>query len=148
MVGKVKNKMAKIQTQMIWYTSHAVCKVWSLVRSFSSKNNFYYFISKLETQYPVDSMELKTPFFQKVVYEDDFERSISLKVGDIKIEYSFSKALEESNVIPLFEYEPEREIIEALVKMQRTDHHNASVFNLVKHRKERADGDKYRKSNS
>jgi hypothetical protein len=93
-------------------------------------------------------MELKTPFFQKVVYEDDFERSISLKVGNIKIEYSFSKALEESNVIPLFEYEPEREIIEALVKMQRTDHHNASVFNLVKHRKERADGDKYRKSNS
>ena len=148
MLDNHKYNMTKITTQINWYLAHIICKVWLWGRSFSSKNNFDYFISKLETQYPVDSKKLQVPYFQKLVYEDDFERSISLKVGQVKIEYSFSKPLEKTNLIPLFGYEPEREIIKSLYHMTKTDHHNASVFNLVKHRKEKSDGVKFRKDNS
>jgi len=144
--NKYKN-MAKITTQMTWYTSHAVCKVWSWVRSFSSKNNFDYFIKKLDAHYPIDTKDLKTSFVEKVVYEDDFERSVSLRLGNVVIEYAFSKAQKETNLIPLFEYKPESEIIKSLIHMTKKDHHNASVFTLAKHRKEQ-DGTKYRKSNS
>ena len=32
------------------------------------------------------------------------------------------------------------EVIKALIEMTRVSHHNASVFSLAKHRKEKADG--------
>ena len=144
--NKYKN-MAKITTQMTWYTSHAVCKVWAWVRSFSSKNNFDYFIKKLDAHKPIDAKDLKTSFVEKVVYEDDFERSVSLRLGNVVVEYAFSKTQGETNLIPLFEYKPESEIIKTLLHMTKKAHHNASVFTLAKHRKEQ-DGTKDRKSNS
>ena len=44
---------------------------------------------------------------------------------------------------------PKDEVIKTILEMTRQSHHNASVLNLAKHRKERkADGTNYRKSNS
>ena len=40
------------------------------------------------------------------------------------------------------------EVIKGLVHITRQSHHYASVFSLAKHRKEKSDGVKYRKSNT
>ena len=149
---KIKIQMAKLTTQITWYLAHGICRVWAWARSFRSKNNFDYFIKNLRTQYPTcnkagDASIAGLPFISKLVYEDEFERSVSLKIGDIVIEYSFTRTLEEINVPPLYEKEPEREIIKALVHMIKQTHHNASVLQFSKHRKEQ-DGVEYRKDNS
>ena len=150
---KIKIKMAKLTTQITWYLAHGVCRVWAWARGFSSKNNFDYFIKNLRTQYPAcnksgDASVAGLPFISKqLVYEDEFERSTSLKIGDIVIAYSFTRTLEEINVPPLYEKEPQREIISALVHMTKQTHHNASVLQFSKHGKEQ-DGVKYRKDNS
>ena len=88
----------------------------------------------------------KTFFSKTILVNDQYQRSCSLKIGDIVVEYSFNKTLKEYS-IPLF-YEPKDEVIKTILEMTRQSHHNASVLNLAKHRKEKADGTNYRKSNS
>ena len=150
----VKDKqMAKLTTQTTLLVAHAICSVWKWGRKLGNKNNFDYFIRDLSTQYPTtnkmaEASLASSPFISKVVLVDDeYERSISLKVGDIAIEYSFDKTLKENNVTPLFRYEPREEVIKALIKITQQRHYNSSVLQFSKHRKEQ-DGDKYRKSNS
>jgi hypothetical protein len=134
-------KMAKLTTQITSLLAHGVCKVWAYGRSFSkNKNNFDYFI-RLER--PSVS---KRPFIMKKIYEDDYERSVKLKIGEVVIEYSFSKTLEE-NITELFPTTGQDKILSALLTITRQTHHNNSVLEFSKHRKEQ-DGVKYRKSNS
>jgi hypothetical protein len=138
-------KMAKIQTQIISILAHGTCKIWAFGRSFSDKNNFDYFIRAVRPS------PTKLPFIKKQVYEDDNERSVTLKIGEVVIEYSFSKTKEETdtNITPLFksEYEPRDEVIKALVSITRQTHHNNSVLQFSNNRKER-DGSKYREGNT
>jgi hypothetical protein len=74
-----------------------------------------------------------------------------LKIGDIVIEYSFSKPLEEvdSNVCELFptDYDPRDEVLKALVSITRQQHHNNSVLQFSNNRKEN-DGSKHREGNT
>ena len=136
-------KMAKIQTQIISVLAHGVCKVWKFCRN--DKNNFDYFIRAVR-QTPTDF-----PYIKKVVYEDDYERSVTLKIGEVVIEYSFGKTQEEtvSNVTPLFksEYDAGEEVIKALVTITHQSHHNNSVLQFSKNGR-RTDGSKYREGNS
>ena len=145
MLDKINKKMAKLTTQITSILAHGLCKVWALGRSFSDENNFDYFIRTVRPS------PTAYPFIKKVVYEDDKERSVSLKIGDIVIEYSFSKKPEEvdSNVCELFatDYDPRDEVLKALVSITRQQHHNNSVLQFSKHRKDN-DGVKYRKSSS
>ena len=136
-------KMAKLETQIISVLAHGVCRVWALCRN--DKNNFDYFIRAVR-QSPTPF-----PYIKKQVFEDDYERSVSLKIGEVVIEYSFSKTLEEvdSNVCPLFkdEYDAGDEVVKALVSITRQSHHNNSVLQFSSNRKEK-DGSKYREGNT
>ena len=136
-------KMAKLETQIISVLAHGVCRVWALCRN--DKNNFDYFIRAVR-QSPTPF-----PYIKKQVFEDDYERSVSLKIGEVVIEYSFSKTLEEvdSNICPLFkdEYDAGDEVVKALVSITRQSHHNNSVLQFSNNRKEK-DGSKYREGNS
>ena len=141
MLAYKDKKMAKLTTQITSLLAHGVCKVWAYGRSFSKdKNNFDYFI-RLERP-----SVAKRPFVKKKIYEDDYERSVKLKIGEVVIEYSFGKTLEE-NITELFPTTGQDKILSALLTITRQTHHNNSVLHISKHRKEQ-DGVKYRKSNS
>ena len=141
MLAYKDKKMAKLTTQITSVLAHGVCKVWAYGRSFSrDKNNFDYFI-RLERP-----SVAKRPFIMKKIYEDDYERSVKLKIGEVVIEYSFGKTLEE-NITELFPTTGQDKVLSALLTITRQTHHNNSVFELSKHRKEQ-DGVKYRKSSS
>jgi len=144
MLDKVNKKMAKLTTQITSILAHGLCKVWALGRSFNDKNDFDYFIRAVRPS------PTKLPYIKKLVYEDDKERAVTLKIGNIVIEYSFSKTKEvDSNVADLFEtkYDARDEVIKAIVSITTQTHHNNSVLQFSKHRREN-DGVKYRKSNS
>ena len=132
-------KMAKLETQIISVLAHGVCRVWALCRN--DKNNFDYFIRAVR-QSPTPF-----PYIKKQVFEDDYERSVKLKVGEVVIEYSFGKTLEE-NITELFPTTGQDKVLSALLTITRQTHHNNSVFEFTKHRKEKADGVEYRKSSS
>jgi len=141
MLAYKDKKMAKLTTQITSLLAHGVCKVWAYGRSFSKdKNNFDYFI-RLERP-----SVAKRPFIMKKIYEDDYERSVKLKIGEVVIEYSFGKTLEE-NITELFPTTGQDKVLSALITITQQTHHNNSVLELSKHRKER-DGVEYRKSNS
>ena len=141
----IKN-MAKMTNKAIWAISHLYCKVWFWGRcTLRNKNDFDYFISDLRTDN--SPIKFQTFFQKKVIVNDDIERSVAVRFGDIQIEYSFTKKKKEDNLIHLFGYDAMEEVIKALVQMTKTAHHNASVFSLAKRRKEK-DGIKYRKSSS
>ena len=135
--------MANFNTQITSLIAHGVCKVWAWGRSFSSdKNNFDYFIRTVRpTVAPT-----KRPYIMKAVYEDDYERSVKLKIGKVVIEYSFGKTPKE-NIQELFPTTGQDKVISALIQMTQQTHYNNSVLELSKHRKEN-DGSKYRKSSS
>ena len=142
----IKN-MAKMTNKAIWAISHLYCKVWFWGRcTLRNKSNFDYFISDLRTEN--SPIKFQTFFQKKVIVNDDRERSVAVRFGDIQIEYSFTKKKKEDNLIHLFGYDAMEEVIKALVQMTKTAHYNASVFSLAKRRKEKADGGKYRKSSS
>ena len=149
-MDKLKVNMAKYLTQAIWLLSHAYCRCWKLGRNLFRKSDFDYFIRNLQTQYPTATGIWTKPFFHKVeLVNNEYEKSRSVKIGNVTIEYSFDKTVKKNNVVSLFGYDAMEEVIKALVFITRQSHHNASVLNLAKHRKERkADGTKYRKSNS
>ena len=141
MLAYKDKKMAKLTTQITSLLAHGVCKVWAYGRSFSkNKNNFDYFI-RLERP-----SVAKRPFIMKKIYEDDYERSVKLKIGEVVIEYSFGKTLEE-NITELFPTTGQDKVLSALITITQQTHHNNSVLELSKHRKEN-DGSKYRKSSS
>ena len=145
MVRINKKNMAKLITQLIWVLSHLYCKVWYFFRcTLRNKSDFDYFISNLRTE---NSPIRFASFFQKkITFSDDREKSAAVRIGDIQIEYSFTKN-KKDNLVHLFGYDAMEEVIKALIKMTRVSHHNASVFSLAKRRKEK-DGTKYRKGNS
>ena len=141
MLAYKDKKMAKLTTQITSLLAHGVCKVWAYGRSFSrNKNNFDYFI-RLERP-----SVAKRPFIMKKIYEDDYERSVKLKIGEVVIEYSFGKTLEE-NITELFPTTQQDKVLSALLTITRQTHHNNSVLEISKHRKEK-DGVEYRKSSS
>ena len=141
MLAYKDKKMAKLTTQITSLLAHGICKVWAYGRSFSkNKNNFDYFI-RLERP-----SVAKRPFIMKKIYEDDYERSVKLKIGEVVIEYSFGKTLEE-NITELFPTTGQDKVLSALITITQQTHHNNSVLELSKHRKEN-DGSKYRKSSS
>ena len=145
---KLKKQMAKIITQSIWVLSHIYCWVWKLGRNLFRKSDFDYFIRNLQTQYPTTTGIWTKPFFHKVVLvNDDYEKSRSVKIGNVTIEYSFDKTIKKP-VVNILGYDAMEEVLKGLVHITRQSHHNASVFNLAKHRKEQTDGGKYRKSNT
>ena len=140
--------MAKLVTQSIWVLSHIYCWVWKFGRNLFRKSDFDYFIRNLQKQYPTTSGIWTKPFFHKVdLVNDDYEKSRSVKIGNVTIEYSFDKTIK-TPVVHLFGYDAMDEVLKGLVHITRQSHHNASVFNLAKHRKEQTDGGKYRKSNT
>ena len=143
-----KLTMAKYITQAIYGLAHAYCWTWKFGRSLFRKSDFDYFIRNLQTQYPTNNGIWTKPFFHKVVLvNDDYEKSRSVKIGNITIEYSFDKTIKQP-IVHLFGYDAMTEVIKGLVHITRQSHHNASVFSLAKHRKEKSDGVKYRKSNT
>ena len=143
---KLKKQMAKIITQSIWVLSHIYCWVWKFGRNLFRKSDFDYFIRNLQTQYPTTSGISTKPFFHKVeLVNNEYEKSRSVKIGNVTIEYSFDKTIK-TPVVHLFGYDAMDEVLKGLVHITRQSHHNASVFNLAKHRKEQTDGSKHRKS--
>ena len=93
-MSKVKINMVKLTTQSIWVLSHIYCWVWKLGRNLFRKSDFDYFIRNLQKQYPTTSGIWTKPFFHKVdLVNDDYEKSRSVKIGNVTIEYSFDKTL-------------------------------------------------------
>ena len=147
-MDKLKVNMAKYLTQAIWLLSHAYCRCWKLGRNLFRKSDFDYFIRNLQTQYPTATGIWTKPFFHKVeLVNNEYEKSRSVKIGNVTIEYSFDKTIKKP-VVDILGYDAMEEVLKGLVHITRQSHHNASVFNLAKHRKEQADGNKRRKSNT
>ena len=145
-MSKITNMANKLLDTVIMILSHLYCKFWFWVRcTLRNKSDFDYFISNLRTEN--SPIKFQTFFQKKITFSDDREKSAAVRIGDIQIEYSFTKN-KKDNLEHLFGYDAMEEVIKALISMTRVSHHNASVFSLSKHRKEKADGTKYRKSNS
>ena len=144
-----KAKLYKNMTQIVMVLTEIYCRLWYFFRCrLRNKSDFDYFIRNLQTQYPTNNGIWTKPFFHKVVLvNDDYEKSRSVKIGNITIEYSFDKTIKQP-IVHLFGYDAMTEVIKGLVHITRQSHHNASVFSLAKHRKEKSDGVKYRKSNT
>lgn len=88
----------RLSTKVIMSVANVVCKVWWFGRCRLRRqvNDFDYHITDLRRQYP-NEVTYKfhigvLPFICKTVEEDDeFERTVSLKIGDCNIRYSFDK---------------------------------------------------------
>ena len=146
-MSKTKKMANKLLDTVIMILSHLYCKFWFWVRcTLRNKNDFDYFISNLQPNY--DTPVNLGAFFQKtLLINDDNEKSSADKIGNIQIEYSFIKDRKKT-LVHLFGYYAMDEVIKALIQMTKTAHHNASVFSLAKHRKEKADGNQHRKSHT
>jgi len=146
-MSKTKNMANKTLDTVIMKLSQMYCSLWFWGRcTLRNKNDFDYFISNLQQDYDTP-VNLGAFFQKKITLNDDSEKSSAVKIGNIQIEYSFTKN-KENTLIHLFGYNAMEEVVKALLYMTKKAHHNASVFSLSKHRKEKADGTKYRKSNS
>ena len=132
--------MVKLVTQSIWVLSHIYCWVWKLGRNLFRKSDFDYFIRNLQTQYPTTTGIWTKPFFHKVVLvNDDYEKSRSVKIGNVTIEYSFDKTIKKPNY---FITEPKWEVAKSLYKLTKQSHYNASVVYLKDHKKGKRHGRK------
>ena len=136
-----KSSIKKCMTGVVKVMANAFCYCWLFGRCRfpGRKNDFDYFVYDLRTQYPtreLGNIALEnSKFFEKqVVLEDEFERTISIKVGDICIRYSFDKTIKKPNH---FISEPKWEVAEGLYKLLKQSHHNASVVYLKDERKKR-----------
>ena len=143
MIYNNKKNMTKLTTQITSILAHGICKVWAYGRSFSNKNNFDYFIRAVRPSSD------KLPYIHKSVSEDCYTKNVELKVGNIVIEYGFEKNKVVDSSIDLFhqEYDAKATVVKAIVSMTQQQHHNNSVLQFGKHRKDN-DGVKYRKSNT
>ena len=143
MIQENKKKMTKLTTQITSILAHGICRVWAYGRSFSDKNNFDYFIRAVRPSSD------KLPYIHKSVSEDCYTKNVELKVGNIVIEYGFEKNKVVDSSIELFhqEYDAKATVVKAIVSMTQQQHHNNSVLQFSKHRKDN-DGVKYRKSNT
>jgi hypothetical protein len=143
MIQQNKKNMTKLTTQITSILAHGICKVWAYGRSFSNKNNFDYFIRAVRPSSD------KLPYIHKSVSEDCYTKNVELKVGNIVIEYGFEKNKVVDSSIELFhqEYDAKATVVKAIVSMTQQQHHNNSVLQFSKHRKDN-DGVKYRKSNT
>jgi len=143
MIQQNKKNMTKLTTQITSILAHGICRVWAYGRSFSNKNNFDYFIRAVRPSSD------KLPYIHKSVSEDCYTKNVELKVGNIVIEYGFEKNKVVDSSIDLFhqEYDAKATVVKAIVSMTQQQHHNNSVLQFSKHRKDN-DGVKYRKSNT
>ena len=143
MIYNNKKNMTKLTTQITSILAHGICKVWAYGRSFSNKNNFDYFIRAVRPSSD------KLPYIHKSVSEDCYTKNVELKVGNIVIEYGFEKNKVVDSSIDLFqqEYDAKDAVVKAIVSISQQQHHNNSVLQFSKHRKDN-DGVKYRKSNT
>tara|TARA_B100001175_G_C19317542_1_gene546096 strand:+ start:135 stop:605 length:471 start_codon:yes stop_codon:yes gene_type:complete len=144
----------KTMTQILMVLAKAYTRAWYFFRcKVRNRSDFNCSVNNLRSQYhnnEVARLALsKTKFFSKVVLvNNDIEKSVAIKIGDIEIMYSFDKKARKSNVL-LFDDTPEWAVLSAIVRMTKANHQKASVFQLSKHRKEKEDGKtKHRKSSS
>jgi len=132
-------------TQMLMVLAETYCKLWYFLRCrLGSKSDFNYFVENLRDEYPKgelgDIAISKLPFFKKVIVaNNELERTCAVKIGHIKIKYSFDKTQKEKDVL-LFDDSPRWEIARALLKMTKQTHHNASVLKFSKTQKGKKDG--------
>jgi len=141
-----KSSIKKCMTGVVKVMANAFCYCWHFGRCRfpGRKNDFDYFVYDLRTQYPTKelgniALENSKFFEKKVVLEDEFERTISIKVGDICIRYSFDKTIKKPNY---FISEPKWETAKGLYKLLKQSHHNASVVYLKDHKKGKRHGRK------
>ena len=141
-----KSSIKKCMTGVVKVMANAFCYCWHFGRCRfpGRKNDFDYFVYDLRTQYPTQelgniALENSKFFEKKVILEDEFERTISIKVGDICIRYSFDKTIKKPNY---FISEPKWETAKGLYKLLKQSHHNASVVYLKDHKKGKRHGRK------
>ena len=141
-----KSSIKKCMTGVVKVMANAFCYCWHFGRCRfpGRKNDFDYFVYDLRTQYPTKelgniALENSKFFEKKVILEDEFERTISIKVGDICIRYSFDKTIKKPNY---FISEPKWETAKGLYKLLKQSHHNASVVYLKDHKKGKRHGRK------
>ena len=141
-----KSSIKKCMTGDVKLMANAFSYCWHFGRCRfpGRKNDFDYFVYDLRTQYPNKelgniALENSKFFEKKVILEDEFERTISIKVGDICIRYSFDKTIKKTNY---FISEPKWETAKGLYKLLKQSHHNASVVYLKDHKKGKRHGRK------
>ena len=129
----------KRMTRSIKVMAELYCYCWKFIRWRlpERKDDFDYFVYDLREQYPTPVLATialaKSKFFEKkVILNNDFEKTTSIKIGDVCIRYSFDKTIKQSNYI---EPEPNWQVATTLYRLLRQAHHNASVINLNDERK-------------
>ena len=141
-----KLSIKKCMTGVVKMMAETFCYCWHFgrCRVFRRMNDFDYRVYNLRTQYPTQELGNialeKSKFFEKkVILEDKFEKTVSIKVGDICIRYSFDKTIKKPNY---FISEPKWETAKGLYKLLKQSHHNASVVYLKDHKKGKRHGRK------
>jgi len=147
-------KLLKTMTQTLMVLAETYCYLWYFFRCrLRNKSDFNYFVENLRNENPKgnlgDEAISQLPFFKKVVvHDDELERTCAVKIGHVKIKYSFDKTQKEKQIL-LFDDSPRWEIARALLNMTIQQNHNATVLKFSKHRKEEKDGSNIsRKSSS
>ena len=141
-------------TQMLMVLAETYCKLWYFLRCrLGNKSDFNYFVENLRDEYPKgelgDIAISQLPFFKKVVVaNDELERTCAVKIGHVKIKYSFDKTQRKKQIL-LFDDSPRWEIARTLLRMTIRQNHNATVLKFSKTQKGKKDGSNIsRKSSS
>lgn len=95
----------RLSTRVIMKVANVVCKVWWYGRCKLRRevNDFDYHITDLRSQYPNEvAYKLQIgvlPFICKTVEEDTkYERTVSIKIGDCNIRYSFDRLVRANEI--------------------------------------------------
>ena len=102
----MRNKLTtKLSTKVIMSVAEVFCMVWKYGRCNLRRkvNDFDYHIHDLRCQFPNEvayHMQIgELPFFSKVVEnEDEYEKTVSVKIGDANIRYTFDKLIRAGSV--------------------------------------------------
>ena len=126
------------RTKVIMAVAETVCNVWWFGRCKLRRqvNDFDYHITDLRSQYPnmlvykhaVGSL----PFICKTVEEDnEFERTVSLKIGDCNIMYTFDKMVRAGDVREHQEPTPNLQAVTDLLTQTKIRHNKPQSLKVI-----------------
>ena len=117
-----------IKDRIIMMVAFAYCNLWHRLRCqlFRRIEDFNYHVFAI-------SSDTKGKFFQKLVeVNDDYEKTVSVKISNICVRYSFDKTIRNGDVVNT-NTKPEWLIQRAVVGDNfKNPHHNSTVVKLTK----------------
>lgn len=128
-----------LTTNVIMTVANAYCWTWKLARCRLVRriSDFDYHI------FPLDNTEGLKTFAKVIETNNKFEKTQSVKIGNVAIRYTFEKTAKAGDIALLAESNPEAVIATALTTFPKKKlSHQTSVVNIKNYRKETDDFDR------